>query len=235
VPPVHKTSADAIVMVASELAESQGLRGVGVRAIAARLQVSPGTLYNVIGDIDDIVLRVNERTLVRLGDALLAAVDPDSEALPNLFAMADAYVDFVTDNPKLWSMLLEHTLGSGRELPDWYQETLNRTVATVDHLLRPLIADPIERRRAVAVMWATLEGTASLTASGKLSIVDPSGPHELVRLLIARFVGSFQRGHDQPHHHEPAVAAPGLPAAAGIRPPASRGRGAARRGVRRGS
>ena len=190
-PPVHKTSAEAIVAVASQLAEIEGLRGVGVRAIAARLKVSPGTLYNVIGDVDDIILLVNERTLLRLRDALLAAIDSGADAVPNLLAMADAYVDFVTDNPRLWSMLLEYTLGSERALPEWYQQTLNRTVATVDHLLLPLIADRSERRRAVAVLWATLEGTASLTASGKLEIVDDSGPHEVVELLITRFIGSF--------------------------------------------
>lgn len=193
-PPVHKTSPEAIVAVASQLAEADGLRGVGVRAIAARLKVSPGTLYNVIGDIDDIILLVNDATLRRLRDALHAAGDADADAVSNLFAMADAYVDFVNDSPRLWSMQLEHHLPSDRELPDWYRATINQTVATVDQVLQPLIADPHERRRAVAVLWATLEGTASLTASGKLSIVDDSGPHELVRLLIARFIGSFLPG-----------------------------------------
>lgn len=191
-PPLQKTSPEAILKVASELAAAEGLRGVGVRAIAARLRVSPGTLYNVIGDIDDIVLRVNEQTLLRLRDALLAAIDTQRDALPNVFAMADAYVDFVTENPGMWSMLFEHSSGSGRELPAWYQETINRTVATVDHVLRPLIPDRKERRRAVAVLWATLEGTASLTASGKLSIVSDTGPRDLVRLLVSRFLGSFQ-------------------------------------------
>jgi hypothetical protein len=39
--------------VASELADAEGLRGVDVRAIATHLKISPGTLYNVNGDIDD--------------------------------------------------------------------------------------------------------------------------------------------------------------------------------------
>jgi AcrR family transcriptional regulator len=148
VPPIQKTSPEAILKVASELADAEGLRGVGVRAIAARLRVSPGTLYNVIGDIDDIILLVNEQTLLGLRDALLAAIDTERDALPNIFAMAEVYVDFVGDNPKLWSMLLEHSLGSDKDLPVWYQETINRTVSTVDHLLRPLIANRKERRRA---------------------------------------------------------------------------------------
>jgi AcrR family transcriptional regulator len=192
VPPLHKTSQEAILNVASALADAEGLRGVGVRAIAARLGISPGTLYNVIGDIDDIILRVNAQTLIRLRDALRAAIAADRDAMSNVFAVADAYVDFVHDNPKRWSMLIEHSLASDKALPIWYQETLDQTVATVDQLLQPMIPDRKQRRRVVAVLWAALEGVASLTASGKLSIVDDDGPHALVRLLVARFLGSFQ-------------------------------------------
>jgi AcrR family transcriptional regulator len=192
VPPVQKTSQDAILKVASELADAEGLRGVGVRAIAARLGVSPGTLYNVIGDIDDIILRVNEETLVRLRGAMQAAIVAGRDAMTNAYAVAEAYVDFVHTNPKRWSMLFEYSLASDQELPGWYRETLDQTVATVDQLLQPMIPARKERQRAVAVLWAALEGVASLTASGKLSIVDDDDPHELVRLLVSRFLGSFQ-------------------------------------------
>jgi AcrR family transcriptional regulator len=195
VPRVHKTSQEAILRVASELADAEGLRGVGVRAIAARLKISPGTLYNVIGDIDDIILLVNGQTLVRLRDALQAAIAGERDAMSNIVAVAEAYVDFVRDHPKQWSMLMEHSLASDKELPGWYREILDQTIATVDRLLQPMIPDRKQRRRIVTVLWATLEGIASLTASGKLSIVnDDDSPHELLRLLISRFLGSSQAG-----------------------------------------
>jgi AcrR family transcriptional regulator len=194
VPPVQKTSQEAVLQVAAELADAEGLRGVGVRAIAARLKVSPGTLYNVVGDIDDIILRVNEQTLIRLRDAMLAAIVPGRDAMSNVTAVAEAYVDVVGVSPRRWSMLIEYSLASDKALPGWYQESLDQTVATVDELLRPMIPDRRERRRTVAVLWATLEGVASLAASGKLSIVNDDGPHVLVRLLISRFLGSFQSG-----------------------------------------
>jgi AcrR family transcriptional regulator len=195
VPPVQKTSQEAILKVASELADADGLRGVGVRAIAAQLKISPGTLYNVIGDIDDIVLRVNEQTLIRLREALQAAIVAGRDTMPNVFAVAEAYVDFVRDRPRRWSMLMEHSLASDKELPGWYRETLDQTVATVDQLLRPMISGRKERQRVVAVLWAALEGVASLTASGKLSIVNDDDPHVLVRLLVSRFLASFQQGN----------------------------------------
>jgi AcrR family transcriptional regulator len=221
VPPVQKTSREAILKVASDLADAEGLRGVGVRAIAARLNISPGTLYNVVGDIDDIILRVNERTLIRLRDALLAAIVAGRDAISNVVAVADAYVDFVGDNPRRWSMLIEHSLASDKVLPGWYRETLDQTVATVDELLGPMIPNRGERRRAVAVLWATLEGVASLTASGKLSIVNDEGPHVIVRFLISRFLTTFQSAESPEHEKRPANRSPRKKAAPGAR----RGRG----------
>jgi AcrR family transcriptional regulator len=196
VPPVQKTSQEAILKVASELADAEGLRGVGVRAIAAQLKISPGTLYNVIGDVDDIILRVKEQTLNQLREAMQAAIVERRDAMVNIFAVAEAYVDFVRDRPRRWSMLMEHSLAPGKEPPAWYRETLDRTVATVDPLLRPMIPARKERQRVVAVLWAALEGVASLAASGKLSIVNDDDPQVLVRLLVSRFLGSFQPGDD---------------------------------------
>jgi AcrR family transcriptional regulator len=204
VPPLHKTSQEAILKIASELADAEGLRGVGVRAIAARLKISPGTLYNVVGDIDDIILHVNAQTLVRLRDALRTAHVTERDVTSNAIAMAEAYVNFVRDHPKRWSMLTGHSLASDKELPPWYREALDQTIATVDQLLQPMLPDRKERQRVVAVLWATLEGVASLTASGKLWVVNEDDPHVLVRLLISRFLGSFQSEASAQKARQPA-------------------------------
>jgi AcrR family transcriptional regulator len=191
-PPVPKTSREAILQVATELAAAEGLKGVGVRAIAAKLKISPGTLYNVIGDIDDILLRVNEQTLIRVRGAIQDAIVPNRDVLSNVLAVAEAYIDFVRAHPKLWSTLIEYSIGSDRELPAWYRDTLEQTVGTVEQLLRPLIASRRDRQRAVAILWATLQGVSTLTASGKLTLVNDDEPHALVELLISRFLGTYQ-------------------------------------------
>jgi len=193
VPPRSKTSQDAILKVAESLAEAEGLRGVGVRAIASRLGISPGTIYNVVGDVDDVILHVNAQTLKRLQKVLRGEILPERDAIQNVFAIADAYVGFVLGHAKHWSMLLEHSLASDKTLPDWYQEELDRTIELVDCALKPLIAAKTERRRCVAALWAALQGIASLTASGKLSMVNQDNPqddpNDLARLLIGRFFG----------------------------------------------
>ena len=66
--PTKHTADDVTRMVvdaAEALARQEGLRGLSLRKIAAEVGYAPGSLYNVIGDLDDIVLHFNARTLDR--------------------------------------------------------------------------------------------------------------------------------------------------------------------------
>jgi AcrR family transcriptional regulator len=196
-PPTARTSPEAVLKIASELADAEGLRGVGVRAIANRLGISPGTLYNVVGDIDDIILRVNEQVLIGLRIALEASVVPGEDPMRNILKAATAYIDYVLANPKRWSMLIEYSLGSDKQLPRWYRTSLDATIGTVDSLLQPLISARRERQRAVTILWAALEGLSSLSASDKLSLVSDEDPRVLVKLLISQFLAQYQTSNSE--------------------------------------
>jgi AcrR family transcriptional regulator len=186
--------AGLVIEAAEALAREEGLRGVAMRRIAAAIGYAPGSIYNAVGDLDEVVLRVNARTLERLRDDLARAVDPTRAPLDNALAVADAYLSFVTAQPRLWGLLLEHVLPKGSEFPDWYDMALSETTRLVDEVLRPLIPDEAERRRSVATLWAALHGLASLATSGKLAIVDEDDPREMARLLVRRFLAGAAPG-----------------------------------------
>src|SRR5215207_319044 len=178
-----------VVDAAEGTARREGLRGLSLRRIAAEIGYVPGSLYNLIGDLDDIVLHLNARTLERLSEYLKTRVDSARPAVENAFAVADGYLDFVMAEPLLWGLILEHRLLPGTDTPAWYKRTLTATTDLVDDILRPLIADEAERRLAVASLWAALHGIASLATSGKLAAVHDADPHAMAQQLIARFLG----------------------------------------------
>jgi AcrR family transcriptional regulator len=180
--------AELVVKAAEKLARREGLRGVAMRRIAAEIGYAPGSIYNAVGDLDRVILRVNARTLERLSGHLVGAVDPDRSALQNALGLADAYLAFVMRQPRLWSLLLEHALPKGIAFPSWYEEALARPTRLVDDVLKPLIPSPEERRQSVATLWAALHGLASLSTSGKLAILDRNEPRALAQLLIRRFL-----------------------------------------------
>src|SRR5829696_1841286 len=163
VPPMGRPSKhnqdDVVRMVvdaAEAMARREGLRGLGLRRIAAEIGYVPGSLYNLIGDLDDIVLHLNARTLERLSEYLKTRVDSARPAVENAFAVADGYLDFVMAEPLLWGLILEHRLLPDAETPPWFADTLAATIDLVEDVLRPLISDDAERKLAVASLWAAL-------------------------------------------------------------------------------
>ena len=202
--PTKHSQDDVIRMVvdaAERMARQEGLRGLSLRRIAAEIGYVPGSLYNLIGDLDQIILHLNARTLERLSEYLTTCIDPAKPAVENAFALADGYLDFVMAEPLLWGLILEHRLLPGVETPPWFSQPLTATTRLVDDLLRPLIVDETERRLAVASLWAALHGIASLATSGKLAAVHEADPHAMARHLVARFLGV-----DAPQRRRPQAA-----------------------------
>ena len=174
---------------AESLVRNEGFRALGMRRLAAAIGYAPNSIYNAVGDLDQVVLRVNARTLARLHVALEAVIDPNRTARDNALALADAYLVFVVADPRVWSLLFEHLAAPDQPFPDWYAAALAEPVGLVDRVLAPLIAEPDERRRAVAALWAALHGLASLSTSRKLAVLTPDPPRDLARLLVGRFLG----------------------------------------------
>ena len=178
-----------VASAAESLVRHEGFRALGMRRLASTIGYAPNSIYNAVGDLDQVVLRVNARTLERLHGALEAVIDPRQPPRDNALALADAYLVFVAADPRVWSLLFEHLAAPDQPFPDWYAAALARPVGRVDAVLAPLIAEPAERRRAVAALWAALHGLASLSTSGKLAVLTPDAPRELARLLVGRFLG----------------------------------------------
>jgi AcrR family transcriptional regulator len=174
---------------AESLVRNEGYRALGMRRLAAAIGYAPNSIYNAVGDLDQVVLRVNARTLARLHTALSAVIDPERAARDNALALADAYLVFVAADPRVWSLLFEHLVAPDQPFPDWYAAALAEPVMLVDTVLAPLIAPADERRRAVAALWAALHGLASLSTSRKLAVLTPDPPQDLARLLVGRFLG----------------------------------------------
>ncbi|GJD72315.1 TetR/AcrR family transcriptional regulator [Methylobacterium goesingense] len=181
---------DLVTRAAEGLVRREGLRGLGMRRLATTIGYAPNSIYNAVGDLDAVTMRVNARTLERLHATLTAAVAEAAPPREKALALADAYLAFVAADPQVWSLVYEHQAAPDSAFPDWYAEALGRATDLVDGVLRPMIPDPDERRQAVATLWAGLHGLASLSTSRKLAVLTPESPRDLARLLVGRFLGA---------------------------------------------
>lgn len=181
-----------VVDAAEAIASRDGLRGLGMRRVAAAVGYAPNSIYSAVGDLDRIVLHVNARTLGRLCDDLAVGLDPKGDARANTLRLADRYLDFVLGEARLWSLLFEHTMAPGAETPDWYAAALRRATELVGAVLQPFIPEPDERHRAVAALWAALHGLGSLASANKLAAISPEDPRVLARLLVGGFLNGLE-------------------------------------------
>ncbi len=186
---------DLILDAAQEIIESDGLSGLSAREIARRIGYSPGTIYNMYQNLDDVILHVEARVLdnleTRLGGIVRSASGP--AALPEL---ARAYLAFTQEKPKLWNLLFEHHLPAGTDLPAWYQEKLEGLLKRVEEALAPLFpaGSEADRHRAARVLWAGVHGITSLATADKLSIVTSEAASRLIEDLVQTYLKGIQAG-----------------------------------------
>ena len=153
---------------ARRFAESEGLGGIGARPIARDVGYTAGTIYNVFGNLDGLIMRLREETLDEM-HARCAAVPMDADPAENLRRLAAAYTGYVVERPRLWSMIFEHQ-SPGGDVPDWYGAKVLQALALVEQAIAPLFAPGEEHARLheARVLWSCLHGIVSLEVTSKV-------------------------------------------------------------------
>jgi len=184
---------DALVAAAERAIARQGLGTLRARALAQEVGCAVGAIYNVVEDLDDLVLLVNARTLAALERELIAADRADEHPAPGanaaiarLVRMAIAYLDFAAANTARWRTLFEHRMPAGREVPAWYRDEQQRLFAYVEALLLELQAQESRVRRALLArsLFSAVHGLVVLGLEEKLQTIPLPVLREQVRFVV---------------------------------------------------
>ena len=97
---------EELILAAERGISAGGLAGLKTRELAREIGVANGAVYNLVDDMDELILRVGSRTLARL-DASLSAAEAQGPTSPRdtLVRIAVAYCDFAAENLELWRAL----------------------------------------------------------------------------------------------------------------------------------
>jgi AcrR family transcriptional regulator len=178
---------------ARRIVEAGGYRALTARNVADAIGYSPGTLYNVFENLDDLIVHLNGRTLDALYDRLVhqeAATSPEE----SLGILLDGYLGFLDDHPKLWNVLFEYSLPEGFELPEWYALKVNKVLGLLEDALSPLFSrqEADAKANAARILWAGLHGICSLSGSGKLQVVTTQPVRAMAEGLLANYVAGLR-------------------------------------------
>src|SRR3979490_698745 len=94
---------DALILAAERDISAGGLAGLKTRELARQIGCANGAVYNLVADMDELILLGGSRALARRDGFLTAAESsgPASPA-PTLVRIAVAYCDFAAENLELW-------------------------------------------------------------------------------------------------------------------------------------
>jgi len=180
---------DMAMNAAREIVQRDGMRALTARNLAAAIGYSPGTLYNLFENLDELALHVNAATL----DALHDAVAQDGQTgnpETDLNRMLRRYLSFLQGNPALWTAIFEYRRSSDVNLPSWYHERVQKLLRLVEDALSPLFTSGNERelREAASVLWSSLHGICTLAQDGRLSLVSAQSVPQMAQSLIANYL-----------------------------------------------
>lgn len=134
--------AELILCEAHALMAEVGFQQFSAREVAKRIGYSIGTIYNVFGSLDRLVLAVNSRTF--LGWAALIRARLDAAGTDRVAALVEGYFDFAEANPQLWMAIYDHRLPPDAPFPEGYF----RQRAELTGLVEPEIAAILPAARA---------------------------------------------------------------------------------------
>ena len=183
----------ALVAAAERAIMREGLAGLRARALAQEVGCAVGAIYNVVKDLDDLVLLVNAKTLAALKSAIGAGDAPAEAkfigldaAIARLVQMALAYLDFAATHMPLWRALFDHSMPQGQPVPDWYRQEQQRLFDEVESLLVELQARETRVRRALLArsLFSAVHGLVTIGLESKLQPIPLPVLREQIRFVV---------------------------------------------------
>ncbi|MCB9964848.1 MAG: TetR/AcrR family transcriptional regulator [Rhodospirillales bacterium] len=170
-----------------------GTETLSARKLASKIGYAAGTIYNHFDSMDDLILRVNGRTLDELFAVLNspACNDPAHSPVQNMKKMAALYMEFAKTRAPYWLMLFNTALPPERTEITWYQEKIDLLFAPLETQLTSFFTAGQEKRKKMAarILWSSIHGLCFLEETDKLPLVSGKiGALDMANYLIESFV-----------------------------------------------
>jgi hypothetical protein len=133
-----------------------------------------------------LILAVNSRTLLRLGQQLQAAAASQTAPEAQLAALAQAYLGFALDNLTLWSAAFEHRMPRDWDVPDWHIE---EHAVLIEHILAPLARlqpdlAQLDLSLRASTLFSAVHGVVKLSLEDRFVAVQPAALAAEVAALV---------------------------------------------------
>jgi AcrR family transcriptional regulator len=153
-----------------------GYARFSAREVAKRIGYSIGTIYNVFGTHDDLILAINGVTLDQWRDHLHARLQ--NARKDRLRIAVEAYFEFAILYRQAWTAIYDFRLVENAIVPEEYaQRVSDLTQIVVDEIAAALPDDAREEAQALArSLLASVHGHCFFTLNGTFKILGETQP-----------------------------------------------------------
>ncbi len=178
---------------AEQVVAEQGLAGLSARKVAGAIGYTVGTLYLVFDNLDELILHVNVRTLDELHAVMVKALRRCRGPESCVLALGRAYVRYADTHRHRWSLLFEHRLPEGQEVPEWFRAKVAAMFELVEGALAPMSDHRSGREIGLAAraLWSGVHGVAILALTDKLGTASVESVQALTDSLIRNYLAGF--------------------------------------------
>jgi AcrR family transcriptional regulator len=175
-----------ILEKAGAIVAAEGLSAVQARRLAAEGGCSVGTLYNIFGDRDGLILALNRETLTALSVPLDAArvASADAALEDRLMALATAYMTFALANRNRWLAVFEYRMPHDKPLPADFESERARLLSLLEETIGPDVTDIEQRITAARALFGAAHGILHLAVNNRLSDFDAQALERDLRFIV---------------------------------------------------
>ena len=184
---------EMVISSGLNLIKNSGFSAFSTRQIAKEIGYSAGTLYNVFESYDDIVLHINAVTLDDMRKFIEEGLDPKLKNAKAIKQLARLYIDFAHKNRNSWSALFEYNITSELDLPECYNQRIEKLFSIVESILSKFISKKSEALKYSKVIWASIHGIYALSLTKKLNVADTASVEILTDSLIENYLRGLEK------------------------------------------
>lgn len=170
-----------------------GISAIKARDLAKRADCAIGAIYNVFGDLQDIIIAVNGRTFERLGRAVEMSLEGKQDTPPTdrLIAMSCAYLEFASANPNAWHTLFDVRMTKDMDVPQWYLDELERLFGFIARPVRECFPAMSERDAGLMTraLFSSIHGIVLLGLENRISGVPQDQLEHMITLILRQITG----------------------------------------------
>jgi AcrR family transcriptional regulator len=160
-----------------------GFSRFSAREVAKRIGYSVGTLYNVFGNYDRLILAINSRTFQQWAEHMRRGLETGGE--DRIKALVAGYFSFAAENTNIWMAIYDHRVPAGFVIPD--EDAAARTQLTEIAVREVAALLPEDRRpqapRLARSLIATVHGHCTFALNGTF---DALGEEDAVGMALER-------------------------------------------------